>query len=110
MSTSNTLVSERPEGGAPRPYEFPAVTRTELPGGQIVAAHLPGQRMAYAGVLLEAGFVREAEGKEGVGKITADLLREGTELKSGDEFALALESLGASWSGSVDADVLRVGV
>lgn len=110
MSNGNTLISERPTGGAPRPYEFPAVTRTGLPGGQIVAAHLPGQRMAYAGVLLEAGFVREPAGREGVGKITADLLREGTELKSGDEFALALESLGASWSASVDADVLRVGV
>jgi predicted Zn-dependent peptidase len=61
-------------------------------------------------VLLEAGVVREPAGKEGVGKITADLLREGTELKSGDDFALALESLGASWSASVDADVMRVGV
>jgi len=107
---SNTLISERPVGGPPRPYVFPAVTRAALPGGQVVSAHLPGQRMAYAGVLLEAGVVREPAGKEGVGKITADLLREGTELKTGDEFALALESLGASWSGVVDADVLRVGV
>ncbi|GAA2061194.1 pitrilysin family protein [Catenulispora yoronensis] len=106
----NTLISERPAGGPPRPYVFPAVTRTQLPGGEVVAAHLPGQRMAYAGVLLEAGVVREPSGKEGVGKITADLLREGTVTKSGDDFALALESLGASWSGSVDADVLRVGV
>jgi predicted Zn-dependent peptidase len=110
VSTSNTLIAERPAGGPPRPYVFPAVTRTRLPGGEVVAAHLPGQRMAYAGVLLEAGVVREPAGQEGVGKITADLLREGTELKSGDEFALALESLGASWAGSVDADVLRVGV
>ncbi|NUR31071.1 MAG: insulinase family protein [Catenulispora sp.] len=107
---SNTLIAERPAGGPPRPYVFPAVARTRLPGGEVVAAHLPGQRMAYAGVLLEAGVVREPAGKEGVGKITADLLREGTQLKTGDEFALALESLGASWSGSVDADVLRVGV
>ncbi|MBS2532494.1 insulinase family protein [Catenulispora sp. NF23] len=108
--SGNTLVADRPAGGAPRPYEFPAVDRAKLPGGEVVSAHLPGQRMAYAGVLLEAGVVREPAGKEGVGKITMDLLREGTELKSGDEFAMALESLGASWSGSVDADVLRVGV
>ena len=107
---TNILIAERPAGSPPRPYVFPAVTRTSLPGGEVVASHLPGQRMAYAGVLLEAGVVREPAGKEGVGKITADLLREGTQLKSGDEFALALESLGASWSGSVDADVLRVGV
>lgn len=111
MSTNtSTLVTERPTGGAPRPYRFPDVTRATLPGGEVVAAHLAGQRMAYAGLLLEAGVVREPAGREGVGKITADLLREGTELKSGDDFALALESLGASWSGSVDADVLRVGV
>lgn len=107
---TNTLIAERPAGGPPRPYVFPAVTRTAVTGGEVVAAHLPGQRMAYAGVLLEAGVVREPDGREGVGKITADLLREGTELKTGDEFALALESLGASWSASVDADVLRVGV
>lgn len=111
MSTpTSTLIPERPTGGGPRPYRFPDVTRTALPGGQVVAAHLPGQRMAYAGVLLEAGIVREPAGREGVGKITADLLREGTVLKSGDDFALALESLGASWSSSVDADVMRVGV
>jgi len=111
MSTpTSTLIPERPIGGGPRPYRFPDVTRTALPGGEVVAAHLPGQRMAYAGVLLEAGVVREPAGQEGVGKITVDLLREGTERKSGDDFALALESLGASWSGSVDADVLRVGV
>jgi len=105
-----TLISERPQGGPSRPYVFPEVTRAVLPGGEVVAAHLPGQRMAYAGVLLEAGVVREPAGKEGVGKITADLLREGTLGKTGDEFALALESLGASWSGTVDADILRVGV
>ncbi|MBW8803644.1 MAG: insulinase family protein [Catenulisporales bacterium] len=107
---TNTLIAERPAGGPPRPYVFPAVDRTRLPGGEVVAAHLPGQRMAYAGVLLEAGVVREPAGREGVGKITSDLLREGTERKSGDDFALALESLGASWSASVDTDVLRVGV
>src|SRR5882672_5171111 len=106
----STLISERPQGGPSRPYVFPEVTRAVLPGGEVVAAHLPGQRMAYAGVLLEAGVVREPAGKEGVGKITADLLREGTLGKTGDEFALALESLGASWSGTVDADILRVGV
>lgn len=105
-----TLISERPTGGPARPDVFPAVTRAVLPGGEVVAAHLPGQRMAYAGILLEAGVVREPAGQEGVGKITSDLLREGTLAKSGDDFALALESLGASWSGNVDADVLRVGV
>src|SRR3954470_4788872 len=106
---SNTLIAERPAGGPAHPYIFPAVDRTRLPGGEIVAAHLPGQRMAYAGVLLEAGVVREPEGREGVAKIATDLLREGTELKSGDDFALALESLGASWSAALDTDVLRVG-
>ena len=105
-----TLIAERPQGGPARPYVFPAVTRTALPGGEVVAAHLPGHRMAYAGILLEAGVVREPAGKEGVGKITSDLLREGTLAKSGDDFALALESLGASWSATVDADVMRVGV
>jgi predicted Zn-dependent peptidase len=106
----STLISERPQGGPSRPYVFPAVTRATLPGGEVVAAHLPGQRMAYAGLLLEAGVVREPAGKEGVAKITSDLLREGTQSRSGDEFALALETLGASWSAIVDADVLRVGV
>jgi predicted Zn-dependent peptidase len=66
--------------------------------------------MAFAGVLLEAGVVREPDGREGVGKITTDLLREGTLDKSGDDFALALESLGASWNSSMDSDIMRVGV
>ncbi|MCA2217252.1 M16 family metallopeptidase [Jidongwangia harbinensis] len=105
-----TLVADRPEPGTARPYSFPSVIRTEAAGGLVVAAHLPGQLLATASLLLDAGAAREATDREGTASILAKALEEGTQKRDSAQFALALERLGAELTTSVDWDAFRVGV
>ena len=61
-----TLIADRPGPGAARPYRFPPVVRRAVAGGQVVAAHLPGQNLAVALLLLDVGAGQEPVGKEGL--------------------------------------------
>jgi len=105
-----TLIATRPESGQARPYTFPAVVRTTVGGGVVVAAHLPGQLLATASLLLDAGAAREVTGREGTATVLAKALEEGTKGRDSTAFALALEGLGAELSTSVDWDAFRAGV
>lgn len=105
-----TLVDSRPEPGAARPFAFPTIVRTVVGGGLVVAANLPGQRLATASLLLDAGGAREASGREGTATVLAKALEEGTAKRDSTAYALALEGLGAELSTSVDWDAFRVGV
>jgi zinc protease len=105
-----TLVATRPDPGIPRPYSFPSITRATAGGGMIVAAHLPGQILATASLLLDAGAERETAGREGTGTVLAKALEEGTASRDSAAFALALEGLGAELSTSVDWDAFRAAV
>ena len=105
-----TLIASRPEPGKARPYEFPAIQRTTVAGGTVIAAHLPGQHLATALLLLDAGGAREPAGREGTATVLAKSLEEGTKERDATAYALALEGLGAELSTSVDWDSFRVGV
>jgi zinc protease len=105
-----TLVTTRPEAGSARPYAFPEIRRVSVGGGTVVAAHLPGQLLASAMLLLDAGAARESAGREGTATVLAKSLEEGTKVRDSAGYALALESLGAELSPSVDWDGFRVGV
>jgi zinc protease len=105
-----SLVATRPGAGEARPYSFPTIVRTSVAGGEIVAAHMPGQHLATASLLLDAGGAREAEGREGTASVLAKSLEEGTAIRDSAAYALALEGLGAELSTSVDWDSFRVGV
>jgi zinc protease len=105
-----TLIDTRPESGAARPYSFPTIQRVTVNGGTVVAAHLPGQLLATAMLLLDAGAARETAGREGTTTVLAKSLEEGTAKRDSAAYALALESLGAELSPSFDWDSFRVGV
>src|ERR1700753_364048 len=105
-----TLVATRPEPGEARPYKFPAIQRVTVGGGTVVAAHLPGQLLATAILLLDAGGAHESEGREGTATVLAKSLEEGTKTRDSAAYALALEGLGAELSPSVDWDSFRIGV
>ncbi|BBH64441.1 peptidase M16 [Actinoplanes sp. OR16] len=105
-----TLITERPGAGAARPYAFPAVRRIQKGGGTVIAAHLPGQILASAVLLLDASAAREPEGREGTATVLAKSLEEGTRKRDSAAYALALEGLGAELSPSVDWDAFRIGV
>jgi predicted Zn-dependent peptidase len=96
-------LAPRPAPAAQRPYVFPEVRRLASAGGEVVAAHLPGQPLAWLGVVLGGGALAEpaaAEGApllDGLSRATASLLDEGTENYAADEFGAAVESLGGHW-------------
>jgi hypothetical protein len=121
--TSPRLAS-RPAPAPQRPYVFPEVRRLSLAGGEVVAAHLPGQPLAWLGVVLGGGALAEpapagaGAALDGLSRATASLLDEGTENYTADEFGAAVESLGGHWgvdSGwqstkvTIDVPVGRVG-
>ncbi|HWS32962.1 MAG TPA: pitrilysin family protein [Actinoplanes sp.] len=105
-----TLITTRPGPGAARPYAFPQVRRIAAHGGTVIAAHLPGQILASAVLLLDAGAARETGGREGTATVLAKSLEEGTKQRDSAAYALALEGLGAELSPSVDWDAFRIGV
>jgi predicted Zn-dependent peptidase len=100
--TSPRLAS-RPTPAAQRPYVFPEVRRLALSGGAVVAAHLPGQPLAWLGVMLGGGALAEplpAAGTlalDGLSRAAVSLLDEGTANYTADEFGAAVESLGGHW-------------
>ena len=105
-----TLVANRPEAGAARPYAFPEIRRASVAGGTVIAAHLPGQLLASSMLMLDAGAAHESAGREGTATVLAKSLEEGTKTRNSAAYALALEGLGAELSASVDWDSFRVGV
>ncbi len=105
-----TLIATRPEPGEARPYAFPQIVRISVAGGEVVAANMPGQLIASAALLLDAGAAHEPEGREGTASVLAKALEEGTTTRDAAAFALALEGLGAELSVSVDWDTFRTGV
>ena len=105
-----SLVATRPGPGDSRPYTFPDIQRVSVAGGEVVAAHMPGQHLATAALLLDAGGARESAGREGTATVLAKCLEEGTTTRDSAAYALALEGLGAELSTSVDWDSFRVGV
>lgn len=105
-----TLIATRPGAGAARPYRFPQVVRRSAAGGQVVAAHLPGQNLAVALLLLDGGAGREPVGKEGLGGVLAKALEEGTAQRDATAYALAIEALGTELVAGLDWDSFQVSV
>ncbi|WBB85829.1 pitrilysin family protein [Micromonospora sp. WMMC264] len=105
-----SLIATRPGPGAARAYRFPQVVRRPAAGGQVVAAHLPGQNLAVALLLLDGGAGREPVGKEGLGAVLAKALEEGTAQRDATAYALAIEALGTELSTGLDWDSFQVSV
>jgi zinc protease len=105
-----TLITDRPGPGTARPYRFPQVVRRTVAGGQVVAAHLPGQNLAVALLLLDAGASCEPVGKEGLGGVLAKALEEGTAHRDATAYALAVEGLGTELVTGLDWDSFQVSV
>ncbi|RZT80681.1 putative Zn-dependent peptidase [Micromonospora violae] len=105
-----TLIADRPGPGAARPYRFPPVVRRAVAGGQVVAAHLPGQNLAVALLLLDVGAGQEPIGKEGLSGVLAKALEEGTAQRDAAAYALAVEGLGTALSTGLDWDSFQASV
>ena len=99
----------RPVPGEIPAWVFPAADTGRLGNGMgTLRCDLPARRLAAVRLVLDAGALREPQGRDGVATLTARALTEGTKSKTAAEFAAALERLGASLFASADLTAVRV--
>jgi zinc protease len=100
------LVPQIPAAQPPRPFHFPnAETRTLLNGLRVfvVTDHrLPA--VAVRLVLMSAGSIRDPQNMPGVASMTADMLTQGTQTRSAQQFAQAIDFLGGHIDASASDD------
>jgi zinc protease len=93
----------RPAPATPRPYQFPAFERRTLPNGlRLVVAPVRKLPVVSVAAVVDAGAVADPTGREGLARLTARALDEGT--AEFDALALAdrVERLGATLDAGAD--------
>src|SRR5713101_5997560 len=107
------LVPQMPAGAPAKPFRFPqAVTRT-LPNGLRIfvvpaTSSAPQPAVTVRLVLTAAGAVHDPAGTRGVAEMTANLLTQGTEKRTAQQIAQAIDFVGGSLSASADNDATYV--
>jgi zinc protease len=100
------LVAQMPGPGASKPYQFPHVaTKTLANGLRVFVVSSP--EMPAVGVqlvLTSAGSVNDPAGKPGVAAMAATLLTQGTEKRTAEQIAEAVDFVGATITASTYDD------
>jgi zinc protease len=105
------VVAERPESGAPRRYDFPAVSEHRLAHGlTVLVVDLPGRPLVSASMVVVGGAVEEPSAQAGATVLAARALTEGTDRYEAIALVEAAERLGASLHAEAGWDALTVGV
>jgi zinc protease len=101
-----TLVPQMPPPGAPRPFHFPQAATRTLPNGLRVFVITDHSEPSVAArlVILSAGAVKDPKGMPGVAEMTANLLTQGTQKRSAQEIAEAIDFIGGSLEASAGKD------
>jgi zinc protease len=106
---TSTARSTPPEVATPRPWSFPtAVTTRTRAGTPVHVFDRPGQYVATVRVTILLPLHAEPRELEGIATIMARTLDEGTELRSANEFAAALERHGAAYGVDITSDAVHV--
>lgn len=88
---------------------YPAPLTRTLPNGlRVVVFQRPGLPIVQAQLQAPAGLAAEAKGHDGLASLTAQLLRQGTTSRSGEDFATELDTLGATLAVNVTRDAGQV--
>ena len=107
--TAPASPAARPQPAAPRPYHFPQFERRRLANGlELVVAPVRKLPIVSVVALVEAGAVCDAQDREGIARLTASLLLEGTLTNTGAELTDRFERLGASVVAATDWDGVAV--
>jgi len=105
-----TLTPAMPAAGAPRPFHFPQAATKTLPNGLrvfVVSDHdVPS--VAAQLVILSAGNLKDPKGMPGIAKMTADMLTQGTQKRSAQDIAGAIDFVGGSLDASASNDSTTV--
>ncbi len=106
---NTAAVTIPPPVSAPRPWTFPtAVTTATRAGTPVHVFDRPGQYVATVRVTIALPLHGEPREREGVATMMARTLDEGTELRSANDFAAALERHGAAYGVDVTTDAVHV--
>jgi zinc protease len=106
------LVPEMPAGGLAKPFHFPTVAMRTLSNGLrvFVASDHRDPAVAARLVLTSAGTIRDPVGMPGVASMTASLLTQGTEKRSAQQIAEAIDFVGGSLNTGAAGDATFVSV
>lgn len=101
----------RPAPGPPRQYHFPDFSRHVIANGlTVIVAPVHKLPVVTLVAVVDAGAISDPSGFEGLAQITAEALREGTELKNGIEILEGFERLGSSLEAGADWDSTLVSI
>lgn len=105
-SSAAQLVAQMPAAGAAKSYHFPRVASRTLPNGlKVFVVSSPDEPAVGVQLMLtQAGSVNDPAGKPGVAAMTATLLTEGTEKRTEQQLADAVDFVGATLSASTYDD------
>jgi predicted Zn-dependent peptidase len=108
---SGEHLAARPDGGTPRPYEFPPFAKAYLPNGvEVRTVHLPRRPLVSAVVAIRRGATDEDPRIAGVSGLAARALSEGTARYDAIGFVEAAERLGAELHASAGWDAASTSV
>lgn len=95
----------RPNAGPPRPYQFPSLENGRLDNGaRLIVARIPKLALVTLSAVIESGSAQDPENREGVARLTAGMLVEGTIRRSATRLAEDLEKIGTSIVTGADWD------
>ncbi len=95
----------RPKAGPPRTYQFPKFHSETLTGGiRLLVAPVDKLPIVTVLVVIDTGSSNDPSGKEGIARLTAKALLEGSRNYDGAELAERFEQLGTSLEAGADWD------
>jgi zinc protease len=104
------LAPEMPGPSAPKQFEFPRAATKTLPNGLrifVVSDHREPAMAAHL-LIMSAGSIKDPAGMPGVAEMTARLLTEGTEKRSAETIANAIDFVGGTLDASAGDDETTV--
>ncbi len=107
--TATVQKAQRPLPGPRREYHFPRFVRRRLDNGvELIIAAVMKLPLVTVSVVVDAGAVCDSPGQEGVARLAAKLMLEGTDKYDGAELTERFEQLGASIDAEADWDEAAV--
>ena len=108
-TASFTQTEEPPEGGTPKDFKLPQKTMFSLNNGlQATLAPFGTLPKVTVRIVLRAGHLSETENQVWLANLTSDLMKEGTQSRSGEQIAQEAASMGGDVNISVDEDQTTV--
>ena len=109
--TDATVIATRPTPGHPRPYEFPAFTRSSLGNGlEVLVAPMAGRPLVSASLIVRNGAADDPDTDGGALVLAARALSEGTQRYDAVALVEATERLGAGLHADAGWDASTVSI